>query len=336
MIKDTDYLIRHSIDLSSLKLVIESFKKLKVMVIGDLIIDEYIDCEPLGMSQEDATVVVTPIETKRYIGGAGIVAAHIGKLGSKVRFFTISGQDEAANFAENFLNNEIDCHFFSQENRITTLKQRFKAANKTVFRLTQLHRKITDQKVMNKMLDSIERYLDETDLIVFSDFNYGCLPQDMVDHICSIADEKKIPMVADSQTSSQHGDIARFKNMLLITPTEIEARLSVRDSISDLEFVAEKLKKLSSVKHIIVTQGMKGLSVFADKGNDVLPGFNTTPVDVAGAGDSFLAASSLALVAGATIWESAYLGSVMAGIQVSRQGNTPIEADKLIECVLSS
>ena len=71
-----DYLARHSLTLNNLKETIHQFTSLKVIVIGDIIIDEYITCDPLGMSQEDPTIVVTPVESKRFLGGAAIVAAH--------------------------------------------------------------------------------------------------------------------------------------------------------------------------------------------------------------------------------------------------------------------
>ena len=77
-----EYLTRHNIELARLVDLLHKFEQLKVCVVGDLIIDEYITCQPLGMSQEDPTIVVTPIDVVRFIGGAGIVAAHAAGLGA--------------------------------------------------------------------------------------------------------------------------------------------------------------------------------------------------------------------------------------------------------------
>jgi bifunctional ADP-heptose synthase (sugar kinase/adenylyltransferase) len=82
------YLARHSIAASRAEALFKDFANRKVCVVGDLIVDEYITCQPLGMSQEDPTIVVTPIDTAKFIGGAGIVAAHAAGLGASVRFIS--------------------------------------------------------------------------------------------------------------------------------------------------------------------------------------------------------------------------------------------------------
>ena len=122
---------RHNFSKSDLTNVIKSLSGLNVTIVGDLIVDEYISCDPLGMSQEDPTLVVTPIEKKKYIGGAGIVAAHAVGLGAKVNLLTVSGDDEERDFAENKLNSYgVNTEFFSDESRPTTLKQRFRAVSR--------------------------------------------------------------------------------------------------------------------------------------------------------------------------------------------------------------
>jgi bifunctional ADP-heptose synthase (sugar kinase/adenylyltransferase) len=137
-------------------------------------------------------------------------------------------------------------------------------------------------------------------------------------------------MVADSQSSSQVGDISRFKDMLLLTPTEREARLAVRDFNSGLVVLAEKLREKAHAKNIVLTLDSEGLIAHAASTNnktwitDRLPALNTAPKDSAGAGDSLLASCSMAMAVGADIWQSIYLGSVAAACQVSRVGNIPL------------
>ena len=88
----------------------------------------------------------------------------------------------------------------------------------------------------------LKKSIADIDLLVFSDFNYGCLPQSLVDQIVLLAKSHKVMLAADSQSSSQIGDIARFKSMNLITPTEMEARISTRNKEDGLIIMAEKLK----------------------------------------------------------------------------------------------
>ena len=95
-----EYMKRHRINIDRLKSIIRSFKNLEVCVIGDLIIDEYIDCNTLGISQEEPTVVVSPSEKRKFVGGSGIVAAHAAGLGASVNYISIAGKDEEMKFAK--------------------------------------------------------------------------------------------------------------------------------------------------------------------------------------------------------------------------------------------
>ena len=88
------YIKQHDITPGTLKKIINEFNSLKIIVLGDLIVDEYISCEGLGMSQEDTSLVVTPVDTRRFLGGAGIVAAHASQLGAASSLITVLGEDE--------------------------------------------------------------------------------------------------------------------------------------------------------------------------------------------------------------------------------------------------
>src|SRR5262249_20201439 len=99
IIKPLDFPKRHNFAVSSLVPIVRKFSDMRVLVVGDLIIDEYINCEPLGMSQEDPTLVVTPLTSDRFIGGAGIVAAHASGLGARVKYYSVAGADQVATFA---------------------------------------------------------------------------------------------------------------------------------------------------------------------------------------------------------------------------------------------
>ncbi len=338
--KPTEYLERHHLDNKALLESINAFAGLRVLVIGDLIVDEYITCDPLGMSQEDPTIVVTPIKKDLFIGGASIVAAHAAGLGAKVSYFGIAGKDEAAEFAKQKLANYgVDVSLIIDESRPTTLKQRFRARGKTLLRVSHLKQHDISHAYISELLDQIVPQLNKIDLVIFSDFNYGCLPQGLVDQIIASCNKLGVPMVADSQSSSQIGDISRFKDMMLITPTEHEARLAARDSTSGLVVLADNLRNKASVKHVFITLGAEGVLVHSpdtEKNGlvtDQLPALNTSPKDVSGAGDCMLISTAMALVAGANIWEAAFIGSVAAACQVSRVGNLPLTSKELKEAV---
>jgi len=332
-----EYLSRHGIERKRLGNLVQQFSNLKVCVVGDLIIDEYITCQPLGMSQEDPTIVVTPIDSVHFIGGAGIVAAHAAGLGASVSFISIVGADTARDFAEKKLI-EVGVHAYLilDDSRPTTLKQRFRSKGKSLLRVSYLHQGAISITHQARVFAKLEEVIDKVDLLVFSDFNYGCLPQPLVERIISMAKSHNVILAADSQSSSQIGNISRFHGMDLLTPTEHEARISTRNHEDGLVVLAEELRQQSSAKNILLKLGEEGLLVHAGTTNlddwltDRVGALNAAPKDVAGAGDSLLITSALTLASGGDIWEAACLGSLAAGVQVGRVGNTPIQATELL------
>lgn len=342
IVRPRDFLVRHGFTMPDLRSIMQQMKGLRVTVLGDLIVDEYVTCDPLGMSQEDPTLVVTPVQQERFVGGAGIVAAHARELGAEVTYFGVAGNDPAAGFARTKLAEyDVKTFVLEDDTRPTTLKQRFRAGGRTLLRVSHLRQHEISQALVKQYVAGVKACLTESDLLIFSDFNYGCLPQPVVDRVVGACRRRNIPMAADSQSSSQMGDVSRFKDMLLVTPTEREARLAVRDFKSGLVVLIEKLRKKSGARNVLLTLGAEGLIAHAAQDTngewltDRLPALNTAPKDSAGAGDCLLTCAAMALTAGATLWESSYLGSIAAACQVARVGNIPLSA-RDIEIELSN
>ena len=332
-----DFLNRHKTKFDTLKDVISSFSKLSVTVIGDLIVDEYVMCDPIGMSQEDPTIVVSPIRRDLFVGGAGIVAAHASGLGANVNYFGLCGKDDSAEFARKKLKEyNVSYQLLEDESRPTPLKQRFRALDKTLLRVNHLRHHEVDQRLMDQLLSQVEEVIEGSNLVIFSDFNYGMLSNSVLKRLNEFGKVKSKMMVADSQSSSQIGDISRFQYMNLITPTEREARLALRDFNSGLVVLAEKLRKKSKTSNVILTLGADGSLIHSPDSaksrwvTDRLPALNTMPKDVAGAGDSLLVSASMALAMGANIWQASYIGSLAAACQVSRVGNIPLDSRTLL------
>jgi rfaE bifunctional protein kinase chain/domain len=328
---------RHGISLPRLGELLSGFSGLRVCVLGDLIVDDYLQCDPVGMSQEDPTIVVTPILRERFLGGAGIVAAHAKALGaSSVSLVSVTGRDEAAVFARDKLAEYgVEATLLEDDSRPTTLKQRYRAAAKTLLRVNHFRQHRISAELHDRALRRACELLPQADLLIFADFSYGALPQGLVDSVVQDCATRGIMMVADSQCSSQVGDISRFRGMKLVTPTEREARMALGNYDDGLVVLAERLRQRSGARNVLITLGTEGLLIHAEAEmggpwpTDRLPAFNTAPRDPAGAGDSLLVAAALAIAAGGNIWEAAYLGSVAAGCQVGRVGNLPLTAQDL-------
>lgn len=338
--KPTSFLRRHSIKTKKIKKILDNFSNLKICVIGDLIIDEYITCEPLGMSEEDPTLVISPIDSTKFVGGAGIVAAHASGLGAKVDFLSVASKDEVFDFAKKKLKEyKVESKILLDLSRKTSLKQRYRSQGKTLMRVSHLNQNSIQNYIQQKLFNTFKKRIKSYDLVVFSDFNYGCLPKKLVSKLIEICKKNKIKMVADCQSSSQIGDISKYNKMNLLTPTEREARVSTLNQDDGLIVLADLVQKKTHAENIILKLGEEGLIIHAQDNKksifntDRVKALNNYPKDVAGAGDSLLISAAMSIASGASIWEAAYIGSISSALQVGRVGNIPLSRKDLIEII---
>lgn len=334
------FMLRNKITTDRLLKVINDFSKLRVCVIGDLIIDEYINCHPLGMSQEEPTVVVTPVDSRKYFGGAGIVAAHCRSLGAKTALITVTGEDETSKWSQGKASEyALESFYVVDASRPTSLKQRYRSGTQTLLKISHLTQDFLDSEKELELIEKFSKLAGKLDVLILSDFSYGVLSPQIVERILAIASQHKIFVSADSQSSSQIGNLGKFRNIHLISATEREARLELKDNTSGLVVVAESLRKELNSKNLLLKMGGDGVLISAQDENgqmlstDEIASINKNPVDTSGAGDSMLAGASLALASGATVYEAALIGSVLAGVQVGRLGNRPI-AQETVNSVL--
>ena len=332
IVQDSEFLSRNSITRETIQKTINKFVNLKVCVIGDLIIDKYIDCKAVGMSQENPGVVFTPSSTEIFIGGAGIVAQHCNALGAKTDFFSILGNDEMGKWVKSkFLETDIDANLFIDDKRKTTIKTRYKFGLQNLFRLSEFTNDTITLDFENKIVKEFEKNCKNYDLLIFSDFSYGLLSPELVCKILEICKLNSIFVAADSQSSSQIGDLSKFCDIDLVTPTEREARVELKDETSGLAVLLEKLQDKIRYKNVILKLAGDGVLIYSHQNSlenflniDQILALNQNPVNISGAGDALLASSSLALASGADIYESSYIGSMAAALHISHDSNKPL------------
>ena len=225
---------------------------------------------------------------------------------------------------------------FKDSSRPTTLKQRYRVADKTMLRVSHLRQHEIAQDLINHIDESLCDLIPKSNVLIFADFNYGCLPQSLVGKLITLAQKHKLIIGADCQSSSQTGDITRYVGATFITPTEHEARLALRDNNSGLAHIGYQLLQKTNAKSALITLGPSGVLIVnqePDKtsglSTDLLPALNPVPIDPSGAGDSLLVTTALALASNANPFQAAYLGSLAAAIQISRVGNLPISVAEL-------
>ncbi|MBU3022200.1 PfkB family carbohydrate kinase [Aestuariibacter sp. A3R04] len=310
---------------------------INIAVFGDIIVDEYQECLPIGMSQEDPTIAVSPLESYRYLGGAGIVAAHAKSLGAETDFYSVAGRDAAGDFAQSKLREYgVNAYVIQDSCRPTTHKLRYRAKNKTLLRVNSFRKHAIDKPLIDAMLDNFISNIHKYDVVLFADFSFGVLCPALIKHLQALCLQHDIPMVADSQTSSQIGDLTKFTHLMLTTPTEIEARLAAQDDDNGLIQVSKDLAEQLIATNLIVTLGSEGIlirhrvSLTDELLTDNLPALTDNAIDTAGAGDALLVTATLMLCTGASIWQAAFVGSVSSAIQVNTRGNLPLPKHKVL------
>lgn len=345
---------RHGITNRRVRRVIKAMKGKQILVVGETIVDEYVHCDPLGMSSDSATVVVRPSETDLFLGGAGIVAQHVASMGAKPIFFSVVGQDMHADFARAELERrDIDYRLVVDESRPTIHKKRFLSGGKKLLNVNSFRDQDIDAKTAARLCDAITSREAGVSAVIISDFSYGVLSDPVIDKVTKLAKEKGIPIVGDVQCSSQIGQVTRLKGLTAATPSEREARLALWDRESGLSDLGVKLLDETRHRSLVLTLGSRGLMILDTEGRDweeianppqmhaikkklkieYLPAFGGNVVDAMGAGDAMLSAFASALSGGASMMEAAYLGNCASAIEVGHMGNVPVTADDLLAAV---
>lgn len=325
---------RHDLKITHLEEILTAFSQLEIAVVGDSIVDEYIFCEALGMSAEDPVIVVRPRRTERFVGGAAIVAEHAQSLGARAHFYSVVGSDATSELVrEHAARSGVQYHLFTDPSRPTTVKQRFLANQKKLLRVSYLEERAISEELGEGIIAAVEEKIRDLDLIILSDFSYGVNSPQVREAICGLARKHGVKVTADVQCSSQIATVARYKQVDLITPTEREARMSLLDMDSGLTDIGLRLLEQTGNRDLIIKLGENGLmilhglwdgEVLRDAQTEYLTSFADEVRDPMGAGDALLAGTSLALAAGADIFEAAILGNVAAAVEVLRVGNVPV------------
>lgn len=314
----------------------QKFSAAKLLIVGDTIIDQYVACDAVGMSAEAPVLVVKELESREYVGGAAIVAAHVRALGAQCTFLSVTGNDENAGIVSRDLQNRnIHVNFVQDQSRPTTFKIRYMVDNQKLFRVSRLKEHSLPKEVEDEFILNLKKEANKVDAILVSDFVYGVITPRVLAEIQNLAQGKELRLFGDLQCSSQVGNVARFEDFDLICPTEREARIALSNQQDGVEWIANSLLSRTRSKNLIIKLGAEGFIAYGDKAPDGFvnrehfPALISNPIDVAGAGDSLLAAMAVSLCSGASFMEASAIGACMAALAVQTIGNIPVSYQKL-------
>ncbi len=321
-----------------LRSLVATFQGKRVLVIGDMVADEYLIGRPTRISRE-APVLILELDEERTIpGGATNVAVNVRSLSAEVFLAGVVGDDLAGQRLRQALS-ERQMHqegLITDPTRPTTTKTRILAGSpqivqQHIVRIDRVDTSEVDGPSKGRILDYIKHSLPTIDAVVLSDYENGVISPEIIQTCIPAARELNKVIVVDS-----HELLFRFQGATALTPNQPEAERTLGMTIhtqADLDEAGARLLSGSKAQGVLITRGSEGMSLFErDKPALHLPTYHlpgaSEIVDTNGAGDTVAATFTLALTAGASMAEAAYLANAAAALVVRRLGaasNTPEE-----------
>jgi rfaE bifunctional protein kinase chain/domain len=316
---------------------ISRFKNARIMVIGDLMVDEYIWGSVSRISPEAPVPVVSVTSESLRLGGAGNVANNIHALGGKVWIGGVVGNDEMGRkIFQDLHKMGIDTRgVVNESDWITTVKTRIIAHHQQVVRYDrELVRPILPE-ALQRILSLLEERIHEVDAVLVSDYGKGVVCPELVERVRSLTLGAGKILSVDPKVKN----FPLFRNVTIITPNHHEAGQAAGRWIQneqDLVEVGRQLLQQLQARSILITRGERGMSLFQDSGEIThIPTTAKEVFDVTGAGDTVIAVLTLALAVGADAKQAAVLSNYAAGIVVGEVGTATLKASELEDAMKS-
>ena len=279
--------------------IIESFSNLKVLVIGEAIIDEYIYCEALGKSGKEPVLVLRDLFKERYLGGSAAIAKNISSFSKKVTLLSYVGEkNEEKNFLSKNLPSNINSYFLKKKNSPTIIKKRFvEDINKRkilgVYSLNDQSLSNKEQKLFQKkIIQEIKRH----DLVIVSDYGHGLISKETAKLIIKKSKFLAVNTQLNASNAGFHV-ISKYNKANLILINETELRQEFRNKVDNVDILIKQLSKKVKSNYSVVTCGKHGSKIFSLKNRKIItcPAFANNVTDKIGTGDTMLALLSLAM-----------------------------------------
>lgn len=325
---------------SRLRLLINRFASRRLLVIGDIVADEYLIGKPTRIARE-APVLILELQEERTIpGGATNVAVNARTLGADVFLAGVVGDDLPGKRLHSAIS-ELNIHqegLITDSRRHTPTKTRILAGSpqivqQHIVRIDRVDTSDVGEPSKRRIIDYIYQVLPTIDAVILSDYENGLISPEIIETCLPVARQLGKMVVVDS-----HGSLFRFKGVTALTPNQPEAELALGMSITSEEKLNEAGQRLldsSQASGVLITRGSEGMSLFEvgrpplhlpihrlDSASEI--------VDTNGAGDTVVATFTLALTAGASMVESAYLANAAAALVVRRLGCASNSIEELL------
>jgi rfaE bifunctional protein kinase chain/domain/rfaE bifunctional protein nucleotidyltransferase chain/domain len=338
--KEQELFIKNMRDKFSFEMIqkkIEDIAKLKVLIIGETIIDQYVFCEALGKSGKESVLVLRDLETQEYLGGSLAIARHLSGFCETVSVLSFLGEDnEYKSFIEKNIEENIILKFFNKSNSPTIIKRRFvdSVDRKKVLGVYSINDDLLKEGEEDKFIESFDKLSKEHDLVIVSDYGHGIITPRIAEHISNSDKFVSLNAQVNAANIGTHS-IRKYHDINCLIINESELRHELRDRDGSIERMATALKDIINSKYISVTQGKDGAFLLnGKKAPERCPGFASQVIDKIGSGDALLALMSVCLNSDFDEKLSLFIGSLAAAQSVETVGNSvPVSKTKLLKTI---
>ena len=317
--------IKRNYTFLKIRKLINDFKKIKVLIIGETIIDQYVFCEALGKSGKEPMLVLRDIKTEEYLGGAAVLARHLSPFCNNATLLSMVGEKgEYLQDIKEKLPKNINFRYIRKKNSPTILKRRFldSVSNNKVLGVYTINDDILTIKEEKLFYNMLKNLIPKYDLVIVSDYGHGLISSKSANLICRLSKYVALNAQVNAANVGYHS-MRNYKNVDCVIINDKEIRHELRDKNGKLNILMKKLSQEQNVKNLIVTQGYLG-SIFYNKKRKKFnhcDAFAKSAIDKIGAGDAMLSVIALCLKSGFNS-ELALLIASLAGAQsVTTIGN---------------
>ena len=337
---ETKAFLKNFSDTYSFHDIVESLnalKDLKVLLIGDGIIDEYHYCDSMGKSAKAHLVVNRYLTHEIFAGGAFAIANHIAGFCSNVHLVSLLGsEDSREEFIMNSLKPNIDTKFFYRGKGPSVIKKRYinQYLNQKLFEINYLDDENINAQCESDIIDYLKSRSPEYDLILVSDFGHGFITENIIRTIEALS----IKYAVNTQTNAANRGynlITKYKNPFYVCLDEPECRLAAQERHKNIEDIVKNIKSIIKAEHMIVTLGKNGsIGINCNNKMNRTPVLSSKVIDTVGAGDAFFAYTAPCFARGLPLDLVSFIGNAVGALAVQITGNkSSVEKHALLEFI---
>ena len=310
---------------------LEGVTRTRALVVGDLMLDEYVWGAVDRVSPEAPVQIVDVKRKELRLGGAGNVINNLQTLNGQVDVVSVVGDDDDGQFLlRRLAERGIEKHcVFSQPRRVTSRKTRIFASNQQIVRIDQETRAEITAASEDRIIAHVRAAVSGLDVIYLSDYQKGVLTERVLKEVIALGQAAKVPVLVDPKGDNYR----KYRGASVLTPNRKEAQQASGITIVDEETLLAAGRKLLAeleLDALVLTRSEEGMTVFSATGEMHLPTVAREVYDVSGAGDTVLSLFGLGLAQKLPLEWSAGLANLGAGIVVAKVGTSTVNAQELL------